>query len=145
MNTDALTPELLEDALKDWDLLAHLAYDGFTHSGRGVVALEQVPEDVSPLRVRASYITFPLGQPSPETARLVSAYDPDEEMVLLYREPVLGFRTKRLRAGLDLRTPKRVWFFEQLRRMEEDERYVPERAPAWFWEVLEKLTQEKGG
>jgi hypothetical protein len=90
VSTDAVTPELLQDAMQDWDALAFLAYDGFVRAGRGVLALEQVPEDVSPVRVRASYVTFGERGPHPETARVVSEYDPDTEFVLLYRDPIGG-------------------------------------------------------
>ncbi|MFN0040608.1 MAG: hypothetical protein ACKVP2_13940 [Burkholderiales bacterium] len=139
MSTDALTPELLQSALDDWDSLAFLAYDGFIRAGRGLLDLEQVPESISPVRVRASYVTFPAGKPHPETARVVSAYDPDDDFVVMYREPAGGIRTQRLRTGPEGRAPKRVWFFEQLRRMHEDEEYVPEKAPEWFWDLLEKI------
>jgi len=143
VSTDALTPELLRRALDEWDALAFLAYDGFTRSGRGVLALERVPEEVSSGRVRASYVTFPEGKPHPETARVVSEYHPDDEFVLLYREVAGGLRTQRLRTGPESRAPKRVWFFEQLRRMNDDDDYVPEKTPPWFWDALERIADAR--
>ncbi len=43
-NDSALTPELLDGALAEWDSLAFFAYDEFTRKGRGAVGLERDPE-----------------------------------------------------------------------------------------------------
>ena len=137
--SDAITPKLFESALRNWDELAYLAYDGFTSAGHGLIALEQVSESHGPMGVRASYVRFPDGRPSEETARVIAAYDPMLEFVVMYREPAGTVRTRRVRTAPDGRNPKRVWFFETLRRLNEEPDNAPKVIPEWFWEFLEKV------
>lgn len=142
-NDTALTPELLDVALAEWDSLAFFAYDQFTRKGRGAVGLERDPESErrGSLPVRALYAIFPSGsdQPDAKTASLLAAYEPDEEFVVMFVQSTGGIRTLRLRTAPDARSPKLNWFCEMLRRLSEEPESIPEQLPGWFLDSIGKL------
>jgi hypothetical protein len=136
----ALTPELLEATLENWDTLAFFAYDQFVRSGRGAVGLERLDSDdgvESP--VRALYAVFPpsTDQPDRATARILADYDPDQEFVVMYEQSIGGLRTMRLRTAPGARAAKRVWCFEMLRRLSDASEPVPDYLPDWFLDLAE--------
>jgi len=60
------------------------------------------------------------GKTDPKTDELLAGYDPENEIIIQFADPRGGMRTQRLRTAPGTRHPKRVWFFEMLRRAGEE-------------------------
>lgn len=74
--------------------------------------------------------------------QMLEDYDPEEEFLIHFDEPG-GTRTTRVRAPDQGRSPKRVWFFETLRRLYEEPDSAPEDLPEWFLATWHSLAKEE--
>lgn len=52
-------------------------------------------------------------------------------------------RTLRVRTPPEGRNPKRIWFFEMLRRLDEEPDKLPDTFSEWFVQELDKFHQMK--
>lgn len=130
----------VENALSEWDTLAFVAYDWYEKMGRLVVGIEQDETDPGGVRLLAVVYDFQAGKPDPETARLLTAYDPDTEIVIQFIDKKSRVRTQRLRTAPGARHPKRVFFFEMLHRVNEEPDAIDLKdLPGWFVKALEGL------
>jgi len=83
------------------------------------------------------------GKPDPTTAALLAEYDPETEIIIQFADPRGGIRTQRLRTASGARHPKRVWFFEMLRRINDEPDSLDVAAlPEWFKAAIMKLTEK---
>jgi hypothetical protein len=141
--SDAVTPQMLNALLDDWDQVALFAYDQYCRAGRGVVAVERTVEGGGDDSFRLSYVSFPTaaaeGTATDKVQYLIANYDPDSEILIMYRDLANIVHTQRLRTAPGGRAPKRVWFFEMLRTLNEDATVVPDYAPEWFWNTITRL------
>lgn len=141
MNTHAL-PVFVETALRQWEQIAFLAYDGYCRHGRGAVSLESAG-NINLTKV--TYLAFPPGCPSVDarTAQMVDAYDPSSELIVVFEESGPALRSIHVRTAPNARAPKRVWFFELLRLLQEAPESAPRDIPDQFWSMVEKLEDAK--
>jgi len=141
MGQSEAVPEIVEVALENWDFLAFTAYDWFEQYGRLAIGIQEDDENPGIPRLLAATYDYANGNPDAATAALLAEYDPEMEIVIQFADPAGGFRTQRLRTAPDARHPKRVWFFEMLRRAEEEPDTLDVKAlPKWFIEATMKLT-----
>lgn len=68
----------------------------------------------------------------------LDAYDPETEF-LVHFNAAEDTLTVRIRTPENGSHPKRVWFFEMLRRASEEPEELPEHLPAWFLNAVDKL------
>ena len=126
--------------LNDWETLAFVAYEWYEKMGRLVVGIDQDETDPAGAKLLAAVYDFEAGKPDPATAKLLSEYDPDTEIVIQFIDKKSRVRTQRLRTAPGTRYPKRVFFFEMLRRVNEEPDTIALRdLPHWLVEALEKL------
>jgi hypothetical protein len=128
-------PEIVEVVLENWDSLVLFAYDSFEIHGRGGVCITDDggwPELVYGPR------DYFARQGLQEVTGLLDIYDPEKEVVLHFDVPE-GTRTVRVQTPQNGRSPKRVWFFEMLRRATDEPETLPDNLPAWFLSALEGL------
>lgn len=131
-------PLFVDRALREWDFIAYFAYNGFEASGRGVVGLM---EDNSGLSVMYGDCGYFEKLSDRRVLQMLDDYDPEEEFLIHFDAPG-GTRTTRVRTPADGRSPKRVWFFEMLRRVSEEPDTLPDALPEWFLAACQSLTQE---
>ncbi|OQC52955.1 MAG: hypothetical protein BWX54_02459 [Verrucomicrobia bacterium ADurb.Bin018] len=74
---------------------------------------------------------------------MIDAYDPETEFLVLFDTDEGNTRTIRIRTPEGGRNPKGLWFFEMLRRIQEEPESVPDDLPAWFWGALDRLDKMK--
>ena len=133
-------PKYVEEALSSWDEIAFFAYASYEKKGRLVVAIEQdtqTPGNTNLLAVTSDYEN---DKPDAAAAGLIAAYDPNHEIVVQFLDDAGNVRTQRIRTAPGGRHPKRVYFFEMLRRVnEEPDTIDPEELPQWFINALEDL------
>ena len=129
-------PEFVDQALQEWDFIAYFAYDGYEASGRGVVGLSQDNDGTKAMYGPADYFHQRGNQ---QVIDMLSVYDPEKEFLVHFDAPG-GTRTIRIQTPEGGRHPKRVWFFEILRRASEEPDALPQRLPVWFIEAVEKLS-----
>jgi hypothetical protein len=133
-------PQYIDNVLDEWETLAFLAYDWYEKAGRLVVGIEEDENNPSGAKMMGILYDFKAGKPDPTTARLLSEYDPDTEILIQFMDKKGDIRTQRVRTGPNARHPKRVYFFEMLRRIDEaPETIDPQNPPDWFVDVLESL------
>jgi len=113
-------PECVDIALENWEFLAFTAYDWFEKIGRLVISIEEDNDNPGLPRLLAVTYDSIGGKTDPKTDELLARYDPETEIIIQYADPVGGMRTQRLHTAPDAHHPKRVWFFEMLRRAEEE-------------------------
>jgi len=143
MDESRAVPEYVEVALENWDFLAFTAYDWFEQYGRLVIGVDEDDENPGLPRLLAATYDSANGKPDATTAALLAGYDPETEIIIQFADPAGGFRTQRLRTAPDARHPKRVWFFEMLRRANEEPDSLDIKAlPEWFVEAVMKLTDK---
>lgn len=138
MNTKPL-PELVAIALENWDGLVFFAYNGFENSGPGAVGI--IDDGGWPELVYGPREYF-AGNGLREVTDILDIYDPEMEIVLYFDVPE-GNRTVRVRTPPKKRSPKRVWFFEMLRRATDEPESLPDNLPAWFLAALDGLEKAK--
>jgi len=142
--TSAL-PEHVGIALENWEPLAFTAYDWFEKMGRLVIGIEE--DDDNPGLPRLLAVTYGSnsGKSDPKTDELLAKYDPEMEIIIQFADPEGGIRTQRLHTAEGARHPKRVWFFEMLRRAEEEPESLDVAAlPEWFKDAIMRLSDPNG-
>ncbi|NCC04599.1 MAG: hypothetical protein EOM37_11295 [Proteobacteria bacterium] len=132
-------PEIVEIALDNWDGLFFFAYNGFETSGPGAVG---ITDDMGWPELVYGPRTYFVENGMHEVTNLLDIYDPEMEIVL-YFDVLEGNRTVRVRTPPKGRSPKRVWFFEMLRRATDEPEALPKHLPAWFLSALEDLDKAK--
>jgi len=136
-----VVPDCVEIALENWEFLAFTAYDWFEKMGRLVIGIEEDDDNSGLPRLLAVTYDSNGGKTDPKTDELLAKYDPETEIIIQYTDPSGGMRTQRLRTSPDARHPKRVWFFETLRRTEEEPESVEIKdLPKWFVEAIMRLS-----
>jgi len=114
------TPGYVQHALDDWEFMAFTAYDWYEKMGRVVIGIDADGNDPNGAKFLGVTYDYQHGKPDPTTAALLAKYDPETEIIIQFADPRGGMRTRRLRTAPGARHPKRVWFFEMLRRAEEE-------------------------
>ncbi len=133
-------PYYVRNALNDWETLAFVAYDWYEKMGRILVGIDQDDADPAGAKLIAVLYEFEAGKPDPVTAKLLAEYDPDTEVIVQFIDKTKHIRTQRLRAGSGAQHPKKIFFFEMLRRINEEPETIDLLdLPHWFVEALEKL------
>jgi len=121
--------------------MAFTAYDWFEKRGRVAVGIDVDEDDPAGAKLLGVSYDYQHGEPDPATAALLAEYDPETEIIIQFADPRGGVRTQRLRTAPGARHPKRVWFFEMLRRAEDDpESLDVAELPEWFKDAVLKLT-----
>lgn len=139
MTCQPVYPEYVEMVLDQWEWLAFTAYEWFEKMGRLVVGIEEVPGAAGPQLLAVIY-DYENGKPDDTTAKLLATYDPEYEIIMQFKDLSGQIRTQRLRTAPGRRHPKRVFFFEMLRRVhKEPESSESGDLPKWFIQALEKL------
>lgn len=135
-------PQYIDQALQEWSFVAFFAYDNFESVGRGVVGLAETTEGIQAIYGTPEYFQE-RGYLS--VVQQIGSYNPETEF-LVHFDATGGTRTLRIRTPEGGRNPKRVWFFEMLRRASEAPDDLPEKLPDWFieaCEAIEKANQER--
>lgn len=130
-------PDYVDRVLREWDSIAFFSYDNFESSGRGAVAIGEYPEGP---RIAYAAQDYFLRTKNSQVLRLLYSYDPKTEFIVHFGSPA-GMRTLRVRTPPDGRNPKRIWFFEMLRRLDEGPENMPDPLPEWFAKALDELHQ----
>ncbi len=137
-------PQYVQNVLDDWDGLAFHAYDCFEKSGRVVMALEEDENNPSQAKIIAVSYDYQQGKPDTTVAGLLVKYDPLYEILVQFVDLQGNIRTQRLRTAPDNRNPMGIYFFEMLRRIEEEPNSVDMATlPEWFIQAVEKLNQSR--
>lgn len=134
-------PQYVDQVLSEWDFIAFFAYDSFESAGRGVVGLIEGAEGIQPMYGIRDYF---LEQGDQQVLSMLDTYNPETEF-LVHFDAAGGTRTIRVKTPEGGRQPKRVWFFEMLRRASEAPEELPDILPQWFIQACEKLEQLKYG
>lgn len=136
-------PQYIDQAIQEWNFVAFFAYDNFESvGGRGVVALAETAEGIQAIYGTPEYFQK-RGYLS--VVQQIDAYNPETEF-LVHFDATGGTRTRRIGTPEGGRNPKRVWFFEMLRRASEAPDDLPETLPEWFIQAcdgIEKMGQER--
>jgi hypothetical protein len=133
-------PAYVQNALDNWNELAFVAYDWYEQMGRLAIGIEEDEEYAGSARLLAAIYDYDQGKPDAATAELIASYDPVHEIVIQFIDALGRPHTQRLRTAPGARHPKRVYFFEMLRRVNEEPHTVdPDALPSWLIEALETL------
>ena len=132
-------PDYVDRVLREWDTIALFSYDNFESSGRGAVAIGDYPEGP---RIAYAAQDYFVGTQNRQVLQLLYSYDPETEILAHFGSPT-GMRTLRVRTPPEGKNPKRIWFFEMLRSLEEEPEKMPDPLPDWFAQALDKLHQMK--
>ena len=133
-------PAYVDDVLREWVTIAFTSYDGYERFGRGVVGISLADGKTELLYGERAFFCR-AGDDA--IAQLIDAYDPTLEFLVVFDTPQGQTRTLRIRTPDGKRHPKRIWFFEMLRRVNEESESLPEGLPAWFVDALDKLEKAK--
>ena len=137
---DDEVPECVQYALENWETLAFTAYEWYLKHGRIAVMIEPDGDEQTGARLSGIIYDRTAGGLAPETAGMLDAYNPDREIVIQFVDTRGRLRTRRLGTSPTGRHPKRVWFFEMLRRIDEEPETVDHGdLPDWFVASLEQL------
>jgi len=128
-------PDFVDEILREWDFIAFFAYDNFELSGRGVVGLFEDENGIQAVYGTRDYF---VERENPQVLSLLDTYDPETEY-LVHFDANDGTRTIRVRTPEGGRHPKRIWFFEMLRRASEEPDELPENLPKWFTDACADL------
>jgi hypothetical protein len=132
-------PEYVQMVLDRWEWLALTAYEWYEQYGRLVIGIEEDPDADGPRLLAVTY-DYEKGDPDETTAGLLATYDPAHEIIIQFRDVQGGIRTQRLRTAPDAQHPKRLYFFEMLRRVQEEpETLNLADLPHWLVQALEWL------
>jgi len=154
-NPDAIShtpggvPACVQNALANWEYLVFAAFDLYVKHGRVSVTIE--PDGHDPSGALLSGLCFDerlRGALPPDAARLLDIYDPDREIVIQFSDTSGCLRTQRLRAAPGARSPRRVWLFETVRRLEEEPQRVDPALPRSFvglLDLLDRLKRDREG
>jgi hypothetical protein len=131
-------PWAVRELADHWDEIAFCAREGYETLGRVAVAIAQDGDNPEGARLTAVRYAFEEGRPDEDTARLIADYDPEYEAVVRFADVRQRPRTLRLRTPAGRAHPKRVWFFEMLRRLADKPGEIRlGDLPGWFAEALE--------
>jgi len=128
-------PQFVDETIREWDFIAFFAYDGFEASGRGVVGLSKDSEGTKALYGPRDYFDRENNQ---RVLQMLDDYNPESEF-LVHFNATGGTRTIRIKTPDGGRNPKRVWFFEMLRRVQDEPETLPETLPDWFVSLCDKM------
>lgn len=129
-------PAYINEILREWNTIAFESYDGYERFGRGVVGISLSDGKAEMLYGERAFFC----RPGDDTiAQMIDAYDPALEFLVMFDTPQGQTRVLRIRTPSVGRHPKRVWFFEMLRRVTEEPDSLPERLPVWFLDALAEL------
>ena len=128
-------PRIVDQVLSEWDFIAFFAYDNFESAGRGVVGLMEGKKGIQAIYGTRDYF---VKQGDQQVLSLLDTYSPETEF-LVHFDATGGTRTIRVKTPEGGRHPKRVWFFEMLRRASEAPEELPNKLPDWFVHACEKL------
>ena len=137
MNTN---PAYVDSFLCEWTQIAFESYDAYERLGRGVVGISRTDGGTELLYAGRDYF---VQKGDDEMARMIDAYDPEWEFLVVFDTPQDKTRILRVRTPEGKHHPKRIWSFEMLRRVTEEPEVLPESLPAWFQEALAKLNQTR--
>ena len=105
-----------------------------------MVGLEPDPDNPGAARIAGVTYDYRNGKPGEKTAELLAGYDPQYEIIVQFVDEAGNVHTQRLKTAPGARHPRRVFFFEMLRRMSEEPKTIgPGDLPSWFIEAVEKL------
>jgi hypothetical protein len=133
-------PRYVDDVLREWETIAFTAYDGYERLGRGVVGISREGDSAQLLYADRDFFAT---QGNITVIKLIEDYDPEWEFLVLFDTDEGNTRTLRIRTPEGGQHPKRIWFFEMLRRIEDEPEAVPEELPVWFLDALAKLEKAK--
>lgn len=133
-------PAYVDRVLQEWHTIALTAYDGYERVGRGVVGLFLSGESTQLLYGDRAFF---VEQGNTTVTKMIDAYDPEWEFLVLFDTAEGDTRTIRIRTPEGGQHPKRIWFFEMLRRVTEEPESLPDELPAWFLDALDKLKKAK--
>ncbi len=133
MNT---IPAYVDSVLREWVTIAFESYDAYERLGRGAVGISRTDGETELLYAERDFFSQ---QGDDEMVRMIDAYDPEWEFLVLFDAPQGDTQTLRVRTPDGERHPKRIWFFEMLRRATEEPESLPESLPAWFRDALAKV------
>ncbi|CAG37157.1 hypothetical protein [Desulfotalea psychrophila] len=137
-------PEYVKNTLDEWDSISYFAYDCYEKVGRVAVGIEADPDNPAGARLLAFQYDFQDGKPDKKTAQILEIYDPENEIVIQFMHDDGQVQTLKLRTAPDARHPKRIFFFETLRKLSEEPSTVNlSELPAWMIEALEQLDEIK--
>ena len=136
MNNMNTIPHYVESALHEWVTIAFVSYDAYERLGRGAVGISDTDGETELLYAERDFF---IRQGDDGLVRMIDAYDPEKEILVLFDTPQGNSRTLRICTPDGQRDPKRIWFFEMLRRMNEEPETLPEALPAWFMDAMTKL------
>lgn len=126
---DGPLPRCVAGVLAQWDGLSLFAYEGFAKEGRGAVVIDPRQGDAGIFFARRECFAE---RNDGAVLAILDAYDPDWEIVLYFEDGPGIARAIRVRTAPGSRHPKRVYFFEMLRRLNEEPGTLPDRLPDWF-------------
>ena len=135
MNT---IPAYVDSLLCEWTQIAFESYDAYERLGRGVVGISRTDSGTELLYGERDFF---VQKGDDAMVRMIDAYDPEWEFLVVFDTPQGATRTLRVRTHEGKHHPKRIWFFEMLCRVTEEPEALPESLPAWFQEALAKLNQ----
>jgi len=132
-------PKFVDQVLSEWDFIVFFAYHNFESAGRGVAGLIEDEEGIQAMYVTRDYF---MKQGDQQVISMLDTYNPETEFIVHF-DATGGTRTIRIKTSEGGRHPKRVWFFEMLRRASEAPEELPDILPDWFIQACEKLEQTK--
>lgn len=133
-------PNYVQNALSDWTTIALFAYEYFEKAGRIAIGIEADPEDPDGAKLSAIQHDYENGKPDLNTAKNLADYDPESEIIIQYIKDEGRIKTERLNPSSGAHHPKRIYFFEILRRLSEETSTVNlSELPKWLIEALEGL------
>lgn len=135
MNT---IPAYVDSFLREWTQIAFESYDAYERLGRGVVGISRTDGGTELLYGKRDFF---VQKGDDQMVRMIDAYDPACEFLVVFDTPQDKTRILRVRTPEGQHHPKRIWFFEMLRRVTEEPEALPESLPAWFQEALAKLNE----
>ncbi|MDR1893284.1 MAG: hypothetical protein LBQ61_01155 [Spirochaetales bacterium] len=133
-------PAYVDNVLQDWESISFYAYDKYEAKGRGTVVLFE--ENGSAI---AGYCTkdYYIKNSRTKEITLIENYNPADEFLLRF-ETGGGWTTLRIGFPEGGRSPKEVWFYKTLQKINESRPPVPPKdLPGWFLEALEKIESPK--
>jgi hypothetical protein len=134
-------PEYVDSVLKEWEIIAYFAYDGFERQGRGVVAVE--PDGSGSVRLMYGPAEFFQQQKETDVIRLLELYEPASEFLVQFQNGPAATRTVRVRTPQGGQNPKGIWFFRMLGLFVEHPKALPNYLPEWFSRALEDLERAR--
>jgi hypothetical protein len=138
-------PWAVRELVEHWDEIAFCAREGYEKLGRVAVVIAQDGDNPEGARLTAVRYACEEGRPDEDVARLIASYDPEYEAVVRFVDVMKRPRALRLKTRPGRAHPKRVWFFEMLKKMADRPDEVRlEHLPGWFAEALRPRAGEWG-